>query len=112
MKISKSAVAVSVALTGLVVSSSALAMPGFTKPAPDSSIKQCIALIGEEANYNEAVRVRHVVGSEERRVGGHTILIDTQVFGADGTQLIREYATFCVVTAAAEPRKFRIREKS
>ena len=112
MKVSKQAVAVALTFTGLVVSSSAFAMPGFTRPAPDGSIRQCVALIGEEANYNEAVRVRHVVDSEERRVGGHTILIDTKVFGADGTQLIREYATFCVVTADAEPRKFRIREKS
>ena len=112
MKMNKQAVAVSVVFAGLIASASALAMPGFSKPAPDSSVRECVAHIGEHANYVSAVRVHHFVETEERRVNGYTIMVDTKVFGADGQQLIREYATFCVVTDDAQTRKFRIREKS
>jgi hypothetical protein len=112
MKMNKQVVAVSVAFAGLIASGSAMSMPGFSKPAPDGSVRECVARIGEHANYDAAVRVHHFVETEERRVNGHTIMVDTKVFGADGQQLIREYATFCVVTDDAQTRKFKIREKS
>jgi hypothetical protein len=112
MKIVNNAVSVSLAVAGLVVSSSALAVPGFSEQAPMSSVKICVAQIGEHANYDSAGRVRHDVDSKERRVSGHKIIISTTVFDADGGQAIREYATVCVVSDNAETKRFAIKEKS
>ncbi len=98
-------------IAGLAAASNAVATPGFPKPAPMSSAEQCVAEIGEQANYDNAGRVRHEVDSKERRVGGHTITIDTTIFGADGTEVIREYATVCAVSAKSETRAFKIKEK-
>jgi len=112
MKISKTAVSTSLAIAGLVVSSSAFALPGFSEQAPESSVKQCVAEIGEQANYDNAGRVRHLVESKERRVGGHTIKIDTTVFAVDGSEVIREYRTVCAMSEDAKTKHFRIKEKS
>ena len=112
MKISKYAVSTSLAIVGLVISSNAAALPGFYEQAPASSVQICVAQIGEQANYADAGRVRHEVDSKERRVNGHTIAIDTTVFSASGDEVIREYATVCVVTDDTEMKRFKIREKS
>ena len=104
--------ALTVAVAGLTVSSNVFAMPGFTEQAPFSSIEICVAKISDEANYQDAARVRHEVASEERRVGGHMIKIATQVFEVDGAEPIREYATVCAITANQETKRFAIREKS
>ena len=112
MKISHYAVATSLAIAGVVMSSSAFALPGFSEQAPISSVQQCVAQIGEQANYENAGRVRHEVDSKERRVSGHTITINTTVFGANGDDVIREYATVCAVSDDSEMKRFKIREKS
>ena len=112
MKISKYAVSIPLAIVGLVFSASAFAMPAFVKPVPMSSVEQCVVQIGEQANYENAGHVRHEVESEERRVGGHKMIIKTIVFGADGDEVIREYATVCAISAKSETKKFKIREKS
>lgn len=112
MKISKKAVSIAVAVTGLAISGGAFAMPAFTDQAPSSSIELCVAQIGDEANYENAARVRHLVDSKERRFSGHTIMIDTIVFGAGGDQVIREYSTVCAISGDAETKGFRIKEKS
>ncbi len=109
MKIMKSVV--SVAVAGLIVSGNALAMPGFTQQAPFSSIEICIRQISDQADYHDAARVRHAVDSEERRIGGHTIKIETQVFGADGAELIREYATVCTMSSKQETQHFVLKQK-
>ena len=107
-----SAVSTSLAIAGLVVSSSAFALPLASEQAPESTIKQCIAEVAEHANYEDAGRVRHVVDSKERRFSGHKLKIDTTVFGIDGSEVIREYATVCSVSDGAELRHFKIKEKS
>lgn len=112
MKISKFAASTSLAVAGLFLSGSAFALPGFVKQVPMSSVEQCVVQIGEQANYEDAGHVRHEVDSEERRVGGHTMTIKTIVFGADGDEVIREYATVCAVSGKSETKKFKIREKS
>jgi hypothetical protein len=112
MKISRHAVSVSLAVVGLVVSGSVFAMPEFVKQVPMSSVEQCVMQIGEQANYEKAGHVRHDVDWEERRAGGHTMTIKTIVFGADGIEVIREYATLCAVSNNSETKKFKIREKS
>ena len=112
MKISKYAVSTSLAIAGLIFSSSAFAMPGFSEPAPERSIKICVEQIGERANYEGAGRVRHEVDIKKRRVSGHKFTIDTLVFGADGNEVIREYATVCSVANNSETKRFKFREKS
>lgn len=112
MKITKVSVSVSLAVAGLVVSAGAFAMPGFSEQAPMSSVEQCVAEIGKQANYDSAGRVRHEVDSKERRVGGYTIMIDTKVFAADGSEIIREYATVCAISDQSETKVFKIKEKS
>ena len=109
MKLIKQAVTAGVA--SLAVCGSAFALPGFSEQAPASSVDVCVAQISEQADYDHAVRIRHEVDSKARRVGGHTIKVDTTVFGADGHAVIREYATVCAVTDKQETRKFTIKEK-
>ena len=111
MKISKYAVSTSLAIAGLVISSNAAALPGFSEQAPASSVQVCVAQIGEQANYEGAGHVRHEVDSKERRVSGHTIRIDTVVFNASGDEVIREYATVCAISDGAEMKRFTIRQK-
>ncbi len=112
MKISKYAASTALAIAGLVFSASAFAMPGFVEQVPMSSVEQCVVRIGEQANYENAGHVRHEVDSRERRVGGHTMTIKTIVFGEEGSEVIREYATVCAVSGKSETKKFKIREKS
>lgn len=112
MKISKQAISTSLAVAGLVVSGSVFAMPGFSEQVPESSIEICVAQIGEQANYEGASRVLHKVDWKARRFSGHTIMIDTTVFGADGDVVLREYATLCAVSDKSETKKFRLKEKS
>jgi hypothetical protein len=111
MKISKQAVSVSLAIVGLVVSGTSFAMPGFSEEAPAESIEICVAQVSDQANYENAGRVRHDVESKARRVSGHFIKIDTTVFGTDGTEVIREYTTVCAISDAAETKRFEIKEK-
>jgi hypothetical protein len=111
MKISKYAVSTSLAIAGLVISSNAAALPGFSEQAPASSVQICVAQIGEQANYEDAGRVRHEVDSKERRVSGHKIWIETTVFSANDGAVIREYVTICAVSDDAETKRFTIRQK-
>jgi hypothetical protein len=112
MRIIKAAVSTSLAIASLVLSANASALPGLAEPAPESSVKLCVTQIGEQANYEGAVRVRHEVDSKARRISGHKIYVTTTVFGSDSDDAIREYATVCAVSDKAETKKFRIKEKS
>lgn len=114
MKLTKQAVSATlvVALAAtLTVSSNAYAVPGYEDEAPRSSIELCVAQISANANYEDASRVRHNVSSRQRRVSGHRISVDTKVFGADGFEVIREYATVCAITDNKQTRHFAIKEK-
>ncbi len=112
MNISRHAVATTLAIAGLVFSASASALPGFSTPAPESSIQSCVAQIGEQANYDNAGRVHHEVETTDRRVSGHKMNIKTTVYDLDSGAAIREYATICAVSGQSETKKFKIREKS
>jgi hypothetical protein len=112
VKAQKTAVSTSLAIAGLIFSSSAFAQPGDSEQPPESSIQQCVAQIGEQANYDDAARVRHVVDFKQRRVSGHKFYIDTTVFGNDGSEVIREYATVCAISDDAVTKRFKIKEKS
>jgi hypothetical protein len=112
MKTRNAAVSTSLAIAGLVISFSAFAQPTDSQQPPESHIKQCVAEIGEQANYIDASRVRHVVDFKESRVSGHKFYIDTTVFGVDGSEVIREYATVCAVSDEAVTKRFKIKAKS
>ena len=114
MKLTKQVVSATLALAlaaTLTVSANAHAIPGYGETAPASSIELCVAQISEKANYENAGRVRHNVSSRQRRVSGHTISVDTTVFGPDGHEVIREYTTVCVITDNKQTRHFAIKEK-
>jgi len=110
MKISKHVVTISLAAAGLFISASALALPGFSDDAPQSTIDVCVAQIADQANYENATRVRHEVESKQRRNSGHILKIETTVFGVDGEEILREYATTCAVNDRQETRLFKIQE--
>lgn len=112
MNTKQAAISIILAIAGFTVSAGAFAMPEFPQEAPMSSVELCVAEIGKQANYADAVRVRHEVDSKERRVGGHTIKIDTKVFTDDGTRILREYETVCAVSAFSEIKLFKNRAKS
>jgi hypothetical protein len=115
MRTIKAAASTSLAIASLVISANAFALPGLSEQAPESSVNSCVAQIGEQANYEDAVRVRHEVDSKARRISGHKIFVTTTVFGADGAdgdEAIREYATVCSISDNTETKKFKIKEKS
>ena len=111
MIISKHVITTTLAAAGLFISASIQAMPGFTEDAPQSTIDICVAQIADHANYNNATRVRHEVESRQRRISGHILKINTTVYGVDGEEVIREYATTCAVSDRQETKLFKIREK-
>ncbi len=109
MKISKSSV--SLALIGLFAVNIALAMPGFPTDAPQASIDTCVAAVKENLDLSEAGSVIYNVETEDRRVSGHKMSIQTLVYAEDDSTLIREYAANCAINDSAEIKRFHIRQK-
>ena len=85
---------------------------GFYSVAPDYMIDQCVAEIGKQANYDGGTRVEHEVLSEERRSVGYTLKIDTTIYSDNEGEIVREYATKCVVAGGEQPIRFRIKESN
>lgn len=111
MRTIKVAAVTSLAIASLAISANAFALPGLSQEAPRSSVDLCVAQIADQANYEDAVRVRHEVDSKARRISGHKIFVTTTVFGVDGDEAIREYATVCSISDKAQTKKFKIKEK-
>ena len=97
------------AFAGLTISAGAQAA-GFYAIASDRQIQQCVTEIGNQADYSGAARVEHNVLSEERRTVGYILTIDTTIYSETEGDVIREYATKCVVAAGEEPLRFTIRQ--
>ena len=111
MRIFNTKTAISLALTGLFFTvASAQADYGYLDVAPQEKIDVCVEAIAEQANYDEAEYVRHEVTSKARATLGHTLKINTLVYGEDKEQLIREYHTMCAVSNRPDPVAFKIRE--
>lgn len=110
MKIQKNVVMSALATLGFFVSTSATADFRFPELAPQQTVDVCVAEISGHANYVGATRVRHEVESTKRRTIGHVLRIDTRVYGETEDEVIREYATKCVVGTGEEPVSFKIRE--
>ena len=100
------------AVASLFFASALSAMPSRAEAAQRSSVDLCVALIADQANYDEASRVLHNVDSKEHRVGGYTMQINTFVYATDGEQVVRKYATTCSVARSNEIRFFEIRQIS
>ncbi len=113
MKIEKSLVSTVIALAfaATFVAPNAAAMPVFAEQAPRSSIENCVAEIAEYADYSGAGRVRHDVDSKKRRVTGYKIMIDTTVYADNGEDIIREYATRCMVTPDEQTTRLVVEQK-
>lgn len=99
------------ALLALLAAGTAVAQPGYDDLAPQSTVRTCVDQIAEQANFEDAGRVRHEVESRVRRVSGHTLMIDTLVFDESGERLIRAYATKCAVARNNNTQLFTIRAK-
>lgn len=105
------AVTISLAAMGVFLSTGSLAASPFDEAASERSIEQCVAQIGEQANYDDASGVRHEVATLKRQVVGQLLKIDTKVYGGDEDgQVIREYATTCVIGRDGAPLTLRIRQ--
>lgn len=100
----------SLTLVGLFATNVAFAIPGFTTDAPQSSIDTCIAEVANYADFADAESVVHNVKTEDRRVSGHKLRIQTLVVG-EGGDTVREYAAACAIDDQSQIRRFQIRQK-
>lgn len=78
----------------------------------DAEIESCVAAVADNANYDDATRVKHaVVGVKERTVG-YKLTIETSLYNENTEGAIREYATSCVVNGSNAPLQFSISESN
>ena len=110
MKDQKMAVAMVIATVSLFVSASALGSDLVPEIAPRHQVDSCVAEISNYADFSDATRVYHDVKSRQRRTIGHTLRINTRVYGEVEDEVIREYATKCVVGTEDKPTRFTIIE--
>ena len=104
------AVTITLAVMGFFLSTGSMAASPFDEAASDSSIEQCVAQIGDQANYADASGVRHEVATLKRQVVGQWLKIDTKVYGDEDGQVIREYATTCVIGRDGVPLNLRVKQ--
>ena len=103
----------SIGLAGLFAAASPA---GATTTAAESGVEPevnaCVAEVRGRIDYSDAGKVRHDVHAIERRTVGYTLQISTSLYGENQEQLIRAYATTCVVNGNNEPMQFQIAERS
>lgn len=110
MKVSKTAV--SFVVISMFALNAADALAQNVEEAPQKTIESCVAQVGEVADYKGATRVRHEVASKARRSSGHTLNIQTQVYGENGAVLLRQYESRCAVDGWENLDRFDIQELS
>jgi hypothetical protein len=76
----------------------------------EHEVNSCVAEVRERLDYSDATRVRHDVTAIERRTVGYTLEISTSLFGQAEGEVIRAYATTCVVNGDNAPLQFDIAE--
>jgi hypothetical protein len=101
---------IALTLAGLLAANVAVAVPGFSAEAPQSSVETCVAAVDENADFANATTVVHNVETEERRISGHKMAIRTVVLSDDET-VIREYASSCSINGQDQIKRFKMREK-
>ena len=109
MRIASKAASIGLATIGLFVTATASAHY-VTDVAPSRSIEACVAEIGGHADYTDASRVRHELETTQRRSLAYKLKFSTKVYGESGDEVIREYATKCVVYGDDKPVFFEIEE--
>jgi hypothetical protein len=110
MKKQNTVVTSSLAVVGLFLSTGSIAASPFDEGPSDSSIKECVAQIADQANYDDAAGVRHEVATKERKVSGHLLMIDTKVYDQINGEVVREYAATCVVGRNGNQLSFKIKQ--
>ena len=105
-------IAVSLTLVGLFAANVAFAIPGFSTDAPQHSVDTCVAEVANNADFSDATSVVHNVETEDRRVSGYKLRIQTLVYGAEGDSPIREYAAACAINDLAQSKRFQIRQRN
>jgi hypothetical protein len=76
----------------------------------ETEINSCVSAIAEQANYDDATRVRHTVVDVKERTVGYKLTIETSIYSDNGDAAIREYSTSCIVNGNNVPMKFSINE--
>ena len=76
----------------------------------ETEINSCVSAIADQANYDDATRVRHTVVAVKERTIGYKLTIETSIYSDTDDAAIREYATSCVVNGNNAPMKFSISE--
>ena len=76
----------------------------------DQEIASCIAELANHANYDDATEVRHEIEITKRRTIGHKLNIRTSVYSDSDDDVIRAYASRCVVYRDNKPVRFRTSE--
>lgn len=102
---------ISLTLIGLFAANVAFALPGFTTKASPSSVDACLAEVAKSADYVNARSIVHNVETEDRRISGHKMSIQTIMYAEDGTTIIREYASTCAINGQDEVQRFKIRQR-
>jgi hypothetical protein len=78
----------------------------------ESEVNSCVAEVRQNLDYSDATRVRHDVLAIERRTVGYTLKISTSLFSESGSDIVRAYATTCVVNGNNKPLAFEITNNS
>jgi len=110
--INRSKAVISLTLIGLFTIAGPTHAATAAESGLENEVNQCISVVRQHLNYDDAIGVRHVVTAIERRTVGYTMKIDTAVVGEEQDEAIRAYATTCVVNGNNKPLKFEISEIS
>lgn len=92
---------------------SAPAVADVSDLAPEHDVNLCVAEVQDNADYSDAVYVRHDIESTKRRRAVYALAIETSVYAdadASGAPM-REYKAICVVRGGEKPIVFRIKQK-
>ena len=107
MKTAPMKTSISIALVGLFISTVALAGLLPDEP-PEETIEACVAEIRNSADYRGAGKVRHDLTEIGFRSLAYKLRISTAVYDETGKNVIRAYATKCIVYGDAKPVYFDI----
>lgn len=110
MIIRNTLLALAVSLTAVPVFAAPVTANKYEQAQLDLEIRSCIAELGNHANYADASQVRHEVVVTKRRTLGHKLDIQTSVFSESSDNVIRAYATKCIVYRDNKPVKFKFSE--
>jgi hypothetical protein len=103
---------ISLTLIGLFVFSVPAGAATVAESGVADEVNSCVAEVRERLDYNDATHIRHEIVAIERRTVGYTLKISTSLFGEAEGEVIRAYATTCIVNGNNKPLKFTFSEAS